>query len=174
VNGGLPQVDAVGAVYQYEVNVDAAFGSTGSFVGNPIGNAQLFVASHIDCIVDAGTGNQGPPCARSTAPAGTPCMRSLGGTEDRLQTFLNSIRQTTLDWAAAGGQYPATDNFVICGGDNMFHVNKGAIGVRVDAGDRVVLRNVEIDTVRNKGRPPSALCPAGSTVKLHPMMSQAW
>ena len=101
-------------------------------------------------------------------------MRSLGGTADRLQTFPNSIRQTTIDWAAAGGQYPATDNFVICGGDNMFHVNKGAIGVRVDAGDRVVIRNVEIDTVRNNGRPPSALCPARTTVKPHPMMTQAW
>ena len=69
------QVDAVGAVYQYEVNVDAAFGNTGSFVGNPISNAQLFVASHISCVVDDGTGAQGPPCARSTAPPGSLCHK---------------------------------------------------------------------------------------------------
>jgi hypothetical protein len=166
------QVDVVGAVYQYEVNVNADFGATGNFVGNPISNAQLFVTKHLQCIADPGS--TGPPCQRSSAPVGSPCMRNLGGEPDVLQIFPNSIRQTTLDWAARGGQYPSSDGFVICGGDNMFHVNKGAIGVRIDAGDRVVLHNVAIDTVTNSGKPPTTLCPASNPVHLHPMQSQAW
>jgi len=166
------QVDVVGAVYQYEVNVDADFGSTGNFVGNAISNAQLFVTKHLDCISDANS--RGPPCQRASAPAGGVCMRHLGGDANRLQVWPNSIRQTTLDWAARGGLYPSTDGFVICGGDNMFHVNKGAVGLRVDAGDAIVVRNVEIDTVRNSGRPPTTLCPSSRTVRLHPLQSQAW
>lgn len=44
------QWDVVGAVYQYEVNVDK---TTGQFQGNPISNAQLFVAKHLSCLTDA-------------------------------------------------------------------------------------------------------------------------
>merc|ERR1712023_275504 len=54
------QVDVVGAVYQYEVNVDADFGSTGRFKGNPVSNAQLFVAKNLACLPDPG--NRGVPC----------------------------------------------------------------------------------------------------------------
>ena len=104
------------------------------------------------------------------------CPRNaLGGNADALATSLNTITNATLAWAAAGGLYPSSeggDCIVIGGGDNMFHVNKGAIGIRIDAGVGVDLRNVEIDTVRNTGRPVGTLCP--DQRKRHPAQSQSW
>eukprot|EP00041_Stephanoeca_diplocostata_P022160 m.525069 g.525069 ORF g.525069 m.525069 type:complete len:938 (+) comp21999_c0_seq2:92-2905(+) len=163
------QWDVVGAVYQYEVNVDK---STGQFHGNPISNAQLFVTKHLSCLADASSQPEGMPCARAPTPS-TPCMRDIGGNASALPIFLNTIRQSTLDWAAQGGLYSASDDFVICGGDNMFHVNKGALGIRVDAGLQAVFKNIEVDTIRNSGKPVSTIC-TSQTLRLHPHQSQQW
>lgn len=163
------QIDVVGAVYQYEINVDKDNG--GVFMGNPISNAQLFVTKHLDVVQDPHS--HGVPCQRSTAPKGSQCMRSLGGNASALSTFLNTIRPSTLDWAAKGGLYPASDDFVICGGDNMFHVNKGAFGVRIDGAQNIVIKNVEIDTIINSGRPVATIC-GKPTQRLHPMQTQQW
>lgn len=123
------QVDVVGAVYQYEANVDAEFGSHGVFKGNPISNAQLFVTKYIEkCFAPPPVPEPTGRCRRETMdhisrreqPA---CFRNLGGDAAELGIELNQIRQETLDWAANGGMYE-NQNWVICGGDNMFHVNK--------------------------------------------------
>lgn len=122
--GGGPQTDSVGALYQYEANLD----ENGRFSGNPISNAQLFVSKHMSCIAADTSDITGPPCQRQTAPLGSPCMRSLGGDDTRLHAFANAITQETLDWAARGGpfEFLSTPGSAkpLCGGDVMFHVNK--------------------------------------------------
>jgi len=70
---------------------------------------------------------------------------------------LNLIRQETLDWAASGGPFTGEAQ-VICGGDNMFHVNKGAFGIRIDAADGITLNNVQVDTIENLAQPGSPMC----------------
>lgn len=175
------QVDVVGGVYQYEVNVDG----DNNFVGNPISNAQLLVAKHLQCIDAESRSNsacmreevkyQGS-CQRTELPGGGPAGdKWRGGSQgdpSALATQLNTIRQTTLDWAAEGGPFDSTD--IICGGDNMYHVNKGAFGIRFDGGQRLTLRNVDIDSIRNTGKLVSKTC--GKTdVHIHPMAhSPAW
>lgn len=176
----VAQVDVVGAVYQYEINAD----DDGNFDGNDISNAQLFVAKNLGCVKDPAEDAAGAPpagcrrhqkkLARKQRRQGCP-RNALGGNADALATSLNTITNATLAWAATGGLYPSSeggDCIVIGGGDNMFHVNKGAIGIRIDAGVGIDLRNVEIDTVRNVGRPVGTLCPALN--KRHPAQSQAW
>ena len=177
----VAQVDVVGAVYQYEVNV-----VNGNFTGNDISNAQLFVAKNLGCIRDpdetaagatpAGCRRKQKKRALSRRQGGEGgCQRNaLGGNPDALATSLNTITNTTLDWAANGGLYTGSEGgcLVIGGGDNMFHVNKGAIAIRIDAGVGIDLRNVEIDTVRNTGRPVGTLC--NDLQKRHPAQSQSW
>eukprot|EP00040_Diaphanoeca_grandis_P028181 m.162107 g.162107 ORF g.162107 m.162107 type:complete len:936 (-) comp31262_c0_seq1:73-2880(-) len=170
-------VDVVGAVYQYEVNVN-----DDGFIGNAISNAQLFVSKNrVECMTDpdakyADFGTVGCQRSQQIQPVGGPatCQRKLGGNASKLSIYLDTIPKSILDWAANGGRYqPGTSDFVTCGGDNMFHVNKGAIGLRIDGADGVVLRNVEIDTVRNLGKPVSSRCGA-ETSFLHPEQTQYW
>jgi hypothetical protein len=55
----------------------------------------------------------------------------------------------------------------MCGGDNMFHMNKGVFGIRLDAAENVKLQNVEIDTIENFAPPGSPMC-GGDIYKSHP------
>lgn len=57
----------------------------------------------------------------------------------------------------------------LCNGDSMFHVNKGAIGFRIDAAVNVRLRNTQVNDIRNFGAPGSDLCGDYSDGKSHPM-----
>jgi len=75
-----------------------------------------------------------------------------------------------LDWAATGGPFTGEAQ-VICGGDNMFHVNKGVFGIRIDAGVGINLQNVEVDTVENFAQPGSSMC-GDSMVNSHPASIQ--
>ena len=162
---------------RYEVNVDAEFGSHGRFRGNPISNAQLFVTKHLK---DSKCFTQPPKpskCRRSEAHKSGPraprsCQKfKLGHKADDLHIELNLIRQETLDWAAKGGNYEGADQ-VICGGDNMFHVNKGAMGIRLDAGDGITVSNVNIDVVENQASAGSRMCSGVRKVRAHPQDSQ--
>jgi len=173
------QVDVVGAVYQYEVNVDAEFGSHGQFTGNPISNAQLFVTKHLKnrkCFAQPVQQskcrrNQPAPSSGPRAPRQCPRFK-LGQEETELQVELNLIRQETLDWAAKGGSYEGSDD-IICGGDNMFHINKGAMGLRFDAGESISVTNVKIDVVENLADPGSRMCRTpGQKNRAHPQDAQ--
>jgi hypothetical protein len=46
----------------------------------------------------------------------------------------------------------------ICGGDILFHVNKGVFGIRIDVARNVILRNISITDVSNKGLAASRSC----------------
>jgi len=198
----IAQIDPVGAVYQYEANVDSVFGARGNFRGNPVSNAQLFVAKYlkmkqVDCRSDQTPDQTTGKCASSfeyqyncfadkpnpdiaktcpvtgqaTSTLAPRCkMNQKGGDPADLQTELNLIRQETLDWAATGGPFTGEAQ-VICGGDNMFHVNKGVFGIRIDAGVGINLQNVEVDTVENFAQPGSSMC-GDSMVNSHPASIQ--
>ena len=172
------QLDPVFAVLQYEVMVDAQFGKAGPFKGNTVAQAQLFIAKNQQCIEAAPT-----TCKRATAPAAvTGCQRDArqtasgvraAGDPSGLPTQLNTIRPATIEWAAKGGYLPQSAGTYICAGDNMFHVNKGAFGMRIDAGENVLLRSVVIDGVDNTAPPASTLC-AAEDKHTHPLQAQPW
>lgn len=168
------QVDVVGAVYQYEINVDGQ----GNFAGNDISNAQLFVAANIDCIKDPEEDMAGQCLRKRKRQTQGSCQRGeLGGNPASLATSLNTITAATLAWAARGGSngdVSSNNCLVIGGGDNMFHVNKGAMGLRIDGGSNVDIRNVEIDTVRNFGKPVGTQCMLNPNLRRHPLQTQPW
>jgi hypothetical protein len=55
---------------------------------------------------------------------------------------------------------------IICNGDSMFHVNKGAIGVRIDGCNTVNLNNCSVTNISNIGESGSLL--SGEYIKSHP------
>ena len=179
----MAQIDPVGGVYQYEANVDSAFGARGNFKGNVVSNAQLFVAKYLKmkasssfeyqykCFQDKPDPSKScPVTGQVTTPTASCRMNQKGGDPAELQTQLSLIRQETLDWAASGGPFTGEAQ-VICGGDNMFHVNKGVFGLRIDAAVGVTLDNVVIDTVENLAQPGSPMC-GDSMSNSHPASIQ--
>ena len=126
--------DPVAAVFQVQnadadgapVTVDAG----GAYVGNPLADAQVLVAAAVS-----------------------------GGDVDfgSLSTKRNTIDANALDFAA-GAKTLFTDlgdgfllgSFVF-NGDSMFHVNKGCIGMKLDAGKNVVVDDCRIFNVQNSG-----------------------
>ena len=43
------------------------------------------------------------------------------------------------------------DNYYLCNGDSMFHVNKGVIGFKMDACENLIMRNCMVNHIENKG-----------------------
>jgi hypothetical protein len=101
----------------------------GTYISNPVANAQLLVTKYKNCV----------------AP---------------LSMSRNSITFDTIKWAEGINGYPdynSTD-MNICGGDIFFHVNKGVFGIRIDVAINVILRNISITNISNKGLAASRSC----------------
>jgi hypothetical protein len=70
----------------------------------------------------------------------------------------NSITDNTIKWVEEGiNEYNSTD-MNICGGDILFHVNKGVFGIRIDVARNVILRNISITNIKNDGLAASLRC----------------
>lgn len=148
--GGV-ETDAIGAVFQFLQAWSAP--STRVYFGNPIANAQIFVAAHAACLPSFLS-------SRSTISAST----------------LNWARGAPLTLPLA--EDPAAA--YACNGDSMFHVNKGVFGIRIDTARNVLLDNVQVggddgtvaSAVANLGSAGSPACGEYRLSKSHPAQTQ--
>ena len=142
VGGGTAAIDPVGAVFQIR-NLNPATGAPvtistngerGRYTGNPVANAQAFVAK-----------------AKANGEFAT----------SNLSTTRLNVPANVLSWvegqrgyrtlAQAGVSY-------VCNGDSMFHVDKGVIAFKMDAASNVRMLGTSVDGLVNLGEAGSGLC----------------
>lgn len=89
--------------------------------------------------------------------------------KDELLLFFGGthVPQSVLDWASGDfgtleqlfrPEDPDTAFSVDCGGDGMSHVNKGAVGIRLEFVEGVFLNDVSVRNIENIGVPGSDTC----------------
>lgn len=150
---GAESLDPVGALFSvWNVHPDSGRPITVSnldpaqarYIGNPVANAQAFVAKSNANIEFAGS---------------------------NLDLSRLSISPAVLDWvegqpgSATLADIGAT---YLCNGDTMFHVNKGVIGFKMDAARNVHLINTSVSGLTNFGAPGSSRCGNYLDTKSHP------
>ncbi len=154
--GNKAVIDPVGAVFQIlnthpdtgaPVTMTSLDATSAEYSGNAIANAQALVAK----------------AALAGAFDGSP-----------LDISRLNITAEVLDWVEAqpGHEYlssiaPDPQDF-FCNGDSMFHVNKGVIAFKMDAANRVILRNTSATDIVNLGRAGSDRCGDYSGARSHP------
>lgn len=151
--GGAAAIDAVGAVFQTlnahpdtggPVTVSNFDDTLARYTGNPVANAQAFVAkAKLNGEFDGSVLN----VTRLNIPA------------DVLAWVEGHPGSETL--AEAGITY-------LCNGDSMFHVNKGVIGFKMDAATDVRLVNTSVRRIENLGVAGSDICGDYVEGKSHP------
>lgn len=141
--GGKAVSDSVGAILQLlnthpPITISSLDHSVAEFTGNPVANAQIFVAKALLNGEFAGSG---------------------------LDNNRNGIGQAIVDWVEAGGTalpQAKLDNLALegwqCNGDSMAHVQKGAIGFKIDASQNVRIHDSFVDDIINRGLTGSAMC----------------
>jgi len=153
---GKAVTDSTGAILQLLnrhpdtnqlVSISSEDESQAEYIGNPVANAQIFIAKAV-----------------------------LNGDFDG-STFdhsRNSIRQPLIDWVEAGGSGSPTaklSDLAIegwqCNGDSMAHVQKGSIGFKIDASKNVRIADSYVNGLQNRGATGSPKC--GVYEKSHPM-----
>lgn len=153
--GSGPATDPVGAVWQTQnrhpdtgapLTVDA-LGDAARYRGNVVANAQALVAKAVHA------GDFAASRLDVSRSSITPAMiRWVEGEPDAL----------TL--AAVVG----TDAGYLCNGDSMFHVNKGAIGFKIDAASVALMYNTSVHGLVNGGAAGSSRCGDYSGSRSHP------
>lgn len=150
--GSGPTNDPVGAVWQL-LNLDPVTGApitvtdtrlaNAYYRGNVVANAQALVAKAI----------------------------AAGDFDNsHLDVSRSSLTPEALAWVEGvpGSQTLADiDASFICNGDSMFHVNKGAIGFKIDAADNVKLKHTSVHNVTNLGLPGATICDYDQTSFSH-------
>lgn len=138
--GGTAAIDPIGAVFQIHnrnpdsgepVTVSSTDPSRAIYTGNPVANAQAFVAkAYLDGEFDG----------------------------SHLNASRLNISNEVLSWIEESATLEDADFAYLCNGDSMFHVNKGVIGFKIDAARDVRLTNTSVDGLQNLGHEGSALC----------------
>lgn len=140
--GGGAAIDPIGAVFQTQnrnpdtnapVTTSATDGAA-RYTGNPVANAQAFVAK-----------------------------AQLNGdfAASSLDLSRQSISQSILSWVEATPGSESLDDIgatYLCNGDSMFHVDKGVIAFKMDAAQNVRLTNTSVSGLENLGAEGSSLC----------------
>jgi hypothetical protein len=132
--GGAAVADSVGSIVQLlnrnpidnsPLTVSSADPTQAIYVGNAVANAQLFVAKAL---------HEG----------------QFSGSQ--LDNTRNSIGRAVIEWAES---YDTLDQLALEGwqynGDSMAHVQKGAIGFKIDASVDVVLNDCSVEGLINAG-----------------------
>ena len=149
-----PAIDPVGAVFQVKnlhpstgepITVSSKDPALATYIGNPVANAQAFVAKAA-LNGDVGSG--------------------------RLDTSRLNISRDIIDWVegvARSRTLEQIDATWLCNGDSMFHVNKGAIGFKIDSVQNVSMVNTRVSGISNLGEQGSTLCGDYSSGVSHPL-----
>lgn len=150
---GSAAIDPVGAVFQtHNLHPDTGLPITISdyedalayYVGNPVANAQALVAK---ANINGEFASSPLDVSRSNIPA------------------------DVIDWVeGAPGAETLADIGVsyLCNGDSMFHVNKGAIGFKMDGASNVRLTNTSVSGLVNHGLAGSSMCGDYANSHSHP------
>jgi hypothetical protein len=156
------QTDAVGAVFQTQnkngdgvyvtVNNMNAGAGNAKYIGNVVANAQLLITKNV--------------LNKQTAKDAL--------TAANLSTIKLSITQSVVDWAENSTNLNDVINgdvdlYWICNGDGMFHVNKGAIGLKLDCVDRALIKNFIVNGIASHGNIGSTLAGDYRNSKSHPL-----
>lgn len=152
-NDNNPVRDPVGAIFQIH-NLDTngdpiTISSTASdarYTGNVVANAQAFVAKAF-----------------------------YEGEFENSNLDLNrlTINETHLNWVEGRSGFEALSSIIVgngylCNGDSMFHVNKGVIGFKMDAGEDITMVDTSANDLYNIGKVGSTLCGDYSETISHP------
>jgi len=135
-----PEVDPVGSLFQV-LQVTA---TCGSYAGNVVSDAQLVVAKNI-------------------IHSGNACF-----SQSRLSTKRNTISEQTILWAEAGNNGSLEQREYLCGGDALFHLNKGVFGLRLDGAMRSELNQVSVSNISNTGGAQHSICAESVLRGKHP------
>ena len=150
--GGGAATDPIGAVFQTQnrnpdtdtpVTTSATDG-TARYTGNPVANAQAFVAK-----------------------------AQLNGdyASSSLDLSRQSISPSILSWVESNSGFESLDDIgatYLCNGDSMFHVDKGVIAFKMDAAQNLSLKNTSVSGLKNLGAEGSSLCGDYRGGKSHP------
>mmetsp|Transcript_13052 Transcript_13052/g.28378 ORF Transcript_13052/g.28378 Transcript_13052/m.28378 type:complete len:561 (-) Transcript_13052:83-1765(-) len=139
---GTPQMDPVGSLFQ----ALKVTNFEGAYSANIVSDAQLVVAKNILATGDA-----------CFAPS-------------RLSITRNSISQETISWAEECSKSHSMK--YVCGGDSLFHVNKGVFGLRLDGALNSKLRNVRITDIENRGELQHPICFSADGLATHPKTTE--
>lgn len=163
------------------INEVVALGPEGDAVIDPAGAVFQVFNAHPESGEPVTVSDLDPALARYTgnvaanAQALVAKAHAAGDFEGaRLDLTRMNINADVLRWVEAATGYQTLASVVplpgdrLCNGDSMFHVNKGAIGFRIDAARGVTLRNTRVYDSRNLGAPGSGLCGDYSNGKSHP------
>ncbi len=140
---GTAAIDPVGAVFQLRnlhpdtdkpVTVTSLDESEARYVGNPVANAQAFIAK-----------------------------AALNGDFEGIHLDISrlNINSAVIDWVegSPGSETLEAINATwLCNGDSMFHVNKGTIAFKMDAAREVRLVDTSVDGLANFGASGSMAC----------------
>ena len=154
--GDAAATDPVGAVWQV-YNVDPATGApltatsaddaTARYRGNVVADAQVLVAKAVHEGAFAGS---------------------------RLDVSRSTITPEMVAWAEGRAGYVTRDRVVggpdglLCNGDSMFHVNKGAIAFKLDGARDVRLVDTSVSGLVNRGTAGSWRCGDYAGARSHP------
>ena len=150
--GGKAGIDPIGAVFQTqnrnpstgEAVTTSATDGTARYTGNPVANAQAFVAK-----------------AQSNG--------DFAGSI--LDLSRQSISASLLSWVEGAIGSETLDDIgvsYLCNGDSMFHVNKGVVAFKMDAAENITLTNTSVSGLANLGAEGSGMCGDYLGGKSHP------
>lgn len=151
--GGVAAIDPVGAVFQIRnlnpltgepVTISSTTDYYARYTGNPVANAQAFVAK-----------------AKANG--------EFDGSN--LSTKRVNIPANVLAWVeGARGYRTLTQAGVeyVCNGDSMFHVNKGVIAFKIDGATGVTMTGTSVSGLENLGEAGSSMCGDYSDGVSHP------
>lgn len=145
------QLDPIGAAFQtynrhpdtgFELSLSSSSILSARYTGNVVSNAQALVAKAI--------------------------LHGLFR-DSPLSTKRNTIDGSTLEWIETSGPMSTLLESVggyVCNGDVMFHVNKGAIGMKLDGVNGLHVKDCSVADIQNVGPAGSDLCNDNSPYRL--------
>ena len=71
---------------------------------------------------------------------------AMFGIEDR-ELEGNTIDDEFINWSIGNGVLE--NGKLVCNGDDMFHMNKGVVGIRIDRTNNVKMKNIKVDNINN-------------------------
>jgi hypothetical protein len=146
--------DPAGAVFQ-ALNRDSVGGlitvsPSGQYIGNPVANAQAFVYKAFENGEFEGSGLD---------------LSRMSFDQDILDWVESQPGAGPLDYEPDPNKLNGLGNGFLCNGDSMFHVNKGVIGMRLDAAKNINVSDSSVMGITNLGKAGSDIC--GPYVKSH-------
>lgn len=161
-----PQVDTAGSVLQIFNDVANKIGDKYYYQGTSLSDVKIELAKIRTSRIDANL----PVTMFGTLniPKGTQVWKDDSDTYFERTNNTMKLMKTNVPHLVDGQEVIYE---ILCNGDTMFHVNKGAMGVRIDGGNTICIDNCVVSDILNKGIHGSELC--GNYIGSHPDQGSA-